>query len=196
MRWRRLAAGGAFWAGLFFAASLALSSGLQAQTGPGTQQERQPAINGTGLPIPRFVSLKASRANVRKGPSLDHAILWTFTRPGLPLEITAEFGNWRRVRDWEGDAGWMHHSLLEGRRTVMVTGARKGARKGAKKDEDLYALHQRPGSGSPVAAYAERGLVARLSSCTGAWCRVAAQGEEGWIERKNLWGLYPDEKIE
>src|SRR4051812_41650183 len=79
--------------------------------------------NGTasGLPIPRFVSLKSDRVNVRGGPTKDHDVAWVYTRAGLPVEITAEFENWRRIRDWEGAEGWVYHSMLSGRRTALVT---------------------------------------------------------------------------
>src|SRR5215217_1138160 len=77
--------------------------------------------SASGLPLPRFVSLKSDRVNVRGGPTKDHDVTWVFTRAGLPVEITAEFENWRRIRDWEGSEGWVYHSLLSGRRTGVVT---------------------------------------------------------------------------
>ena len=72
----------------------------------------------SGLPVPRFVSLKSDRVNVRGGPTKDHDVAWVYTRAGMPVEITAEFENWRRIRDWEGAEGWVYHSLLSGRRTA------------------------------------------------------------------------------
>jgi SH3-like domain-containing protein len=70
----------------------------------------------SGLPVPRFVSLKPDRVNVRGGPTRDHDVTFVYTRAGLPVEITAESDNWRRIRDWEGSEGWVYHSLLSGRR--------------------------------------------------------------------------------
>src|SRR5262252_6644676 len=87
--------------------------------------------SASGLPIPRFVSLKADRVNVRAGPTKDHDVAWVYTRSGLPVEVTAEFENWRRIRDWEGAEGWVYHSLLSGRRTATV------APKGKNKDDLL-----------------------------------------------------------
>src|ERR671931_2204472 len=75
----------------------------------------------SGLPMPRFVSLKPDRVNVRGGPTRDHEVSFVYTRAGLPVEITAESDNWRRIRDWEGSEGWVYHSLLSGRRTAVVT---------------------------------------------------------------------------
>src|SRR6187401_2096362 len=83
------------------------------------------AGSASGLPVPRYVSLKSDRVNVRAGPTKDHAVAWVFTRPGLPVEVTAEFENWRRIRDSEGAEGWVYHSLLSGKRTAVVTGRAK-----------------------------------------------------------------------
>ena len=74
----------------------------------------------SGLAIPRFVSLKSDRVNVRGGPNKDQDVRWVYTRVGMPVEITAEFENWRRIRDWEGAEGWVYHSLLSGKRTAVV----------------------------------------------------------------------------
>src|ERR1700742_2554564 len=80
----------------------------------------------SGLPVPRFVSLKPDRVNVRTGPTRDQDVSWVYTRAGLPVEITAESDNWRRIRDSEGAEGWVYHSMLSGRRTAVVTAKVKG----------------------------------------------------------------------
>jgi SH3-like domain-containing protein len=79
------------------------------------------ALTSSGLPVPRYVSLKSDHVNVRAGPTKDNDVAWVYTRSGLPVEITAEFENWRRVRDSEGAEGWVYHSLLSGRRTAVIT---------------------------------------------------------------------------
>ena len=81
----------------------------------------------SGLPVPRFVSIKPDRVKVRGGPTWDHDVTWIYTRAGLPVEITAESDNWRRIRDWEGSEGWVYHSMLSGRRTAVVTAKEKDA---------------------------------------------------------------------
>src|SRR5579871_6461730 len=75
---------------------------------------------GTGLPLPRFASLKSDHVNVRGGPDKDHDVAWIYTRPSLPVEITAEFENWRKIRDRDGSEGWVYHTLLSGKRTAYV----------------------------------------------------------------------------
>lgn len=146
--------------------------------GPGqAAEERGPVTN---LPLPRFVSLKASEGNVRRGPSLTHRIDWIFMLRDMPLEITAEHGHWRRVRDSEGAGGWVHYSLLSGVRTVQVS-------------TDMAALHARPESTAPEVARLARGVVARLGECDPGWCRLSAGGYRGWAEKSVLWGVRPDE---
>ena len=134
----------------------------------------------TRLPMPRFVSMKASKGNARRGPSVTHRIDWVFMRRNMPLQIIAEFGHWRRVVDQEGAGGWIHHSLLSGVRTVLV-------------QKDMLDLHLRPNEKSPVSAQLEIGVVARLSQCTPDWCRVSVSGYRGWAPKTALWGVDADE---
>ena len=134
----------------------------------------------TNLPIPRFVSLKASEGNVRRGPSLSHRIDWVFKHRDMPLVVTAEYGHWRRVEDRDGQGGWVHYSLLSGVRTVMVA-------------EDLTPMHMKPQAQAPVSAYAEAGVIARLGDCSLDWCRISADGRKGWVPKRALWGVAPDE---
>ncbi len=141
----------------------------------------------SGLPIPRFVSLKADRVNVRRGPDKDHDVAWIYTHGGLPVEITAEFENWRRIRDSDGSEGWVYHSLLSGKRTAAVQ---------LKSKTDLAPLHAKPDAQSPVTARLEQGVVGAVKRCTGTWCRLVGNGFDGWIEQDKLWGVYPNEKIE
>lgn len=141
----------------------------------------------TGLPIPRFVSLKSDRVNVRSGPSRDQDVRWVYTRAGMPVEITAEFENWRRIRDWQGGEGWVYHSLLSGKRTAVVVPTLK---------DDLVPLYESPDTKSVVVARLQGGVLGRLVSCTGTWCEFSGKGFDGWIQQVRLWGAYPSEKID
>jgi SH3-like domain-containing protein len=141
----------------------------------------------TKLPLPRFASLKTDRVNLREGPSKDHATKWVYERAGLPVEITAEFEIWRKVRDSEGVEGWVLHSLLSGRRTGLITPNKKG------ENSKLYA---RASSSSDLAATLQSGVIVNVRRCDGAWCLVDGDGFKGYIEQEKLWGVYPDEKIE
>ena len=141
----------------------------------------------SGLQIPRFVSLKPDRVNVRGGPSKDHDVTWVYTRSGLPVEVTAEFENWRRIRDWEGSEGWVYHSLLSGRRTAVVT---------PKPKDDLVPLCEKPDSHSAVTARLQSGVLGSVKRCTGMWCQLTGEKFDGWIAQERLWGVYPNEKID
>lgn len=141
----------------------------------------------SGLPIPRYVSLKSDRVNLREGPSKDHRTMWVFQRAGLPVEITAEFEIWRKVRDSEGAEGWVLHSLLSGRRTALVTPWKKGVQS---------MLFTKPSLTSQPVAKLEPNVIVNVRSCDGAWCRVSSDGFNGFIQQWNLWGVYPNEKIE
>jgi SH3-like domain-containing protein len=137
----------------------------------------------TNLPLPRFVSLKGSEGNARRGPGLTHRIDWVFTRAGMPLRITAEYENWRRVEDSEGAGGWVHYSLLSGVRTVLVT-------------LDMAELRDAPDTSATVVAQAELGVVGRILECNLDWCRVSLEGTRGWVAKTSLWGVKADEVIE
>jgi SH3-like domain-containing protein len=136
------------------------------------------------LQVPRFVSLKSDHVNVRAGPTKDQAVNWVFMRAGLPVEITAEFETWRRIRDWEGAEGWVYHSLLSGRRTGMVT---------AKSKDDLVPLYGRADKKSAVTAMLQAGVLGSVTRCKDGWCELRGEGFDGWIEQDRLWGVYPNE---
>jgi SH3-like domain-containing protein len=139
------------------------------------------------LPVPRFVSLKTDRVNVRGGPDKDHDVTFIYTRIGWPVEITAEFENWRRIRDSDGSEGWVYHSMLSGKRMAVVR---------LKASADLAALHAKPDAQSTVTARLQSGVLGTVKQCTGIWCRVVGEGFDGWVEQSRLWGVYPDEKID
>jgi SH3-like domain-containing protein len=172
---------------------------------------------GSGLPLPRFASLKSDHVNVRGGPNKDHDVAWVYTRPALPVEITAEFENWRKIRDRDGSEGWVYHTLLSGRRTAFVAlpkipqdkipqnkipqdksqyvGVQQAAQL-EKAQPDLVPLHATPESESPPRAMLEPGVLGTVRRCTGQWCHFAGADFDGWIEQSSLWGVYLNEKIE
>jgi SH3-like domain-containing protein len=141
----------------------------------------------SGLPVPRFVSLKPDRVTVRGGPNRDHEIAFVFTRSGLPVEITAESDNWRRIRDWEGSEGWVYHSLLSGRRTALVS---------AKQQDELVPLYDKADAQSALVARLQPGVLAAVKHCSGTWCHISGPGFDGWIVQERLWGVYANEKVE
>lgn len=140
------------------------------------------AASKTGLPLPRFVSLRKDEVNMRTGPGTRYPVDWVFTHRNMPVEIVAEFDAWRKVKDWEGMVGWVHKSMLSGKRWIIVS-------KGTKQ------LRRADNAQAPVVAHLEKQVIARLIQCRGAWCEVTLSGLKGWIRRADVWGVYSAEKI-
>jgi len=139
----------------------------------------------SGLPVPRFASLKAERVFVRQGPSNENPVSWVYVRKGWPVEVIAEQDVWRRIRDKNGQMGWIHSRLLDGTRTAVVEGT------------SMRALRRKPEEGARPVAWAEPGVLLRLKRCQASWCEVEGQDSvDGWLERGALWGLLPGERIE
>lgn len=139
---------------------------------------------GSGLPLPRYVSLRADQVNLRTGPGVQYPVEWVYQRLNLPVEIIAEYRTWRKIRDWQSTQGWVHQSMLAGRRSIIVTGKRRSMRSSA----DTKS--------APVALI-EAGAIASLSECPtgGSWCRVEAGAISGWLRKVEFWGAYRDEVL-
>lgn len=160
-----------------FALALALPTAADVEEAPAPGVPLGPV---TGLPVPRYVSLKTDEGNVRRGPSLEHRIDWVFRLRNYPLRITGEFEHWRRVEDMEGQGGWIYYTMLSGVRTVLVT-------------EPGTELRRGPDARSEVLATAEEGVIGKLGACTLDWCEIDAGGEAGWVQKSRIWGVDPEE---
>lgn len=171
-----------FVATLFLILGIAVMPDLAAMAQTTGAIQRGPS----GLPLPRFVSLKASRVNLRVGPGQDYAVSWLYLRPGLPLEIIQEYDHWRRVRDAEGTEGWIYQSLLSGARTGM-------AAPWLKSKNATITLSREPNRDSRTLALIEPGAIGDILSCDGQWCRMRFDSYEGFVEQDLVWGIYPGE---
>lgn len=144
-------------------------------------------VGASGLPVPRFVSLGAREVNMRTGPGTQYPIKWLYGRRGLPVLVEAEYDIWRKVRDRDGEVGWIHGSLLSGRRTVVIAGGRQG----------VSTLYESPHPASMPVLRAEDGVIGDLNGCRLGWCKVKIEGKTGWLARDGLWGVLPaDDKTE
>ena len=167
-----------------FLVLLALVAGLFAL--PPAQAQNNPS----GLPLPRFVTTRSNPINVRVGPGTRYEIAWNFTVSGVPVEIIQEFDTWRKIRDVEGDEGWVHQSLLSGNRAGFATPLVANGE---------VVMHAGPSAESPARARLAPGLRVSISACDGAWCNVTASQADtsrswtGWVRQEELWGVYPDE---
>jgi len=162
--------------GAAFAVVVSMSIGFAQQNDTGG-----PAIGPeTNLPLPRYVSLHADEVNARRGPALSQRIDWVFQRQGMPLQIIAEYGHWRRVIDRDGQGGWVHYRMLSGARTVIV-------------EEQDTVLRARPDTNATENALLEPGVIARLGDCNPDWCELTAGGYRGWVQKTQIWGVSPAE---
>lgn len=139
------------------------------------------AANTSGLPVPRFVSLKADEANVRTGPGTRYPIQWVYRRGDMPVEVIDEYDLWRKIKDMDGSTGWVHKSMLSGSRNVLIKG------------KEARVVRQEGGNGAKPVLKVEPMVIAKLVECQPDWCRIQVSGRKGWVEKKYLWGVYPDE---
>ncbi len=150
-----------------------------------------PGTSASGLPLPRFVSLKADRVNLRAGPGTDYPTSWVYRQAGLPLEVTKEFEGWREVRDAEGASGWVLQTFLSGRRTAVVTPWDVKAGKPAPQVPIRYSDSDK----SRSVVVVEAGVIANIHSCDSKWCSVTVDRFRGYIRQKQLWGVYENEVV-
>ena len=155
--------------------------------GPAPAAAQGAKAGSTGLPVPRFVSLKAGRVNVRVGPGESYKVAWIFTKPGLPIEVIQEFDTWRRIRDSDGTVGWVFQSLLSGKRTAVVAPWAKG---------DPRPIRRSASAEGSISAYLEPGVMGTVEKCRDKWCLITGDRFSGWITQDQLWGVYPDEQID
>jgi len=165
------------------------SSPAMAQSEGQSETTSTARVGSSGLPIPRFVSLKSARVNMRVGPGTNYAVEWMYLKSGLPVEIIQEFDNWRRIRDVDGTEGWVNQALLSGTRMAIIAPWLQG------KETSLPLLASKQNSSRRV-AQVEPGAVGGVEECDGTWCRMRFSGHIGWIEQALIWGVYPDEELD
>ena len=162
--------------------ALSLLAGLQPSLAQSSTK------GSSGLPLPRFVRLKAEKVNLRIGPSTDYAVSWRYLKSGLPVEIIREYENWRQIRDADGTEGWVSQTLLSGQRTAVAAPWMRG------KGSNVYVMMRRDSmSSAAVIAKLEPGVVVKVEECNGNWCKVETQGVNGWVSQEEIWGAYPGE---
>ncbi len=168
--------------------SIALLAGVIAAASGIGLAEAQVSKGPSGLPLPRFVSLKAKSVNLRVGPSVDYAVAWRFLRPGVPVEIIQEYDNWRRVRDADGTEGWVNQALLSGERTAITAPWMRG-----KGDAIFVNMRREALPNATIVAKLQPGVVVKVGECNGDWCRAEVEGANGWVSQNEIWGAYPGE---
>ena len=161
---------------------LALSTASARAAGESDAETEDRPAGASGQPVPRFVSLAADKVNLRSGPAAKYPVTWTYLKKGLPVMVTAEFEHWRRIKDVDGDEGWVHKSLLTGRRQALVVG-------------EVRSLHRAPEAKAAIVARVEPGVIGKLEACEGTWCRLRLDKALGWLPREAIFGALPGEEI-
>jgi len=142
-------------------------------------------VSGSGLPLPRYVSLRAGEVNLRTGPGVQYPVEWVYRKSGLPLQVIAEYKTWRKVSDWEGAEGWVHQTMLSSKRSFIVTGGTRSVLAKSKRGSRLVVRVQAGVSGQLV--------VCPLGT---EMCRIEVEGFEGWLPRADFWGVLKGERFE
>ena len=132
--------------------------------------------------LPRFVSLKQNEVNLRTGPDKKYPIDWVYLKQKMPVEVVAEFRLWRKIRDWENTVGWVHKRLLSNKRRIIVRTGKQ-------------PLKTSPNFTSPAIALVEDKVIGEIEKCRKDWCRIKFGKYRGWMQQRQFWGRYPDEKI-
>lgn len=156
---------------------------LLAAAGPASAAPEASILNPSGLPIPRFVSLKSDEVNARVGPGKRYPIRWVYHRVQYPVEIVEEFAHWRKIRDYEGSSGWVHKTMVESARSAIVT------------DNDQYLYAEPKAESKPVLRVA-RGVIGTLQQCTPDWCQMTINGRKAWARKSDIWGVRREEVFE
>ena len=144
--------------------------------------ETRTVIRGSGLPVPRFVSLKSEIVNMRVGPGHEYPLHWVYVRKNLPLKVISEFDVWRKVVDHEGETGWVHGQLVSLKRYGVITSSNA-------------KLRAEPDQQAKVIAILESGVLMEVQYCEGQWCRLGTDNAKGWLERRQFWGVLPNEEL-
>lgn len=173
---------------VLFSAGFSFAAGAQDESPQSVAEQKEKTFHTSGLPLPRFVSLGKEKVFVRSGPGDKYPIKWILQRKSLPVEIVLEYDNWRKIKDYEGQEGWVFHSMLSGKRTAIATG------------EENIPVYEKPftdpAQKTRVIAYLEPYVVSQINECEGAWCELDSLGFSGWVERKSLWGVYENENFD
>ncbi|MCC6597325.1 MAG: SH3 domain-containing protein [Alphaproteobacteria bacterium] len=163
---------------VFFLTGLCLSVGYSARA---ENAAGSSAFRSTQFPLPRFVSVASDEVFVRTGPGQRYPVEWVYRKKGVPVEIILEYDVWRKIKDFNGQVGWVHHTLLSGRRAAFILG------------NETMPLYKKPVQDEHIQAYAEARTLVSVEQCNGQWCFVNASGYKGWIVQNKLWGVYESE---
>ena len=125
--------------------------------------------------ISNMKSLKSDKVNVRVGPGEDYPIVYRYLRKGIPVQVIAEFKTWIKIRDKDGDEGWVANRLLSNKNTVIIS-----------KNTILYT---KPLEKSIKLAIVEKGVIAEKVEENSGFLKIKLNTKTGWIKKDDVWGV-------
>lgn len=132
----------------------------------------------------RFVAMRADKVNARSGPNIRYPIEWIYQQQNYPVEIIAEYEQWRKIRDYDGTVTWVRKNLLTNTRYALVT---------EPGENNIYA---KDSINSDIIARVENGVVAKIKRCNQTFCLLNFNNDiEGWMPRNSLYGIKKGEEI-
>ena len=120
-----------------------------------------------------MVSLKSECINVRVGPGKEYPITYRYKKKGYPVKVIAVFGTWRKVRDKDGDEGWISSRFISNKQTTIIM-----------KNTVLYT---KPSSDSTKLAVVEAGVVAEVAEICNGFIRIKLNYKSGWVKEQDVW---------
>ena len=121
-------------------------------------------------------SLRNTKVNVRLGPSKNYPIKFVYEKKYLPVVIIDEHYNWRKVKDYDNDTGWVHISQLSKIKTTVTT-------------KDNKVVYSSPSIYSKPKVKLEIYQVLTIKKCNLKWCEIKNAKINGWIKKEYLWAI-------
>ena len=132
----------------------------------------------------RFVAMRADKVNARSGPNIRYPIEWIYQQQNHPVEIIAEYEQWRKIRDFEGTVSWVRKNLLTNARYALIT------------EPGINNVYAKESLNSEVVAKAEFGVIGKIKRCTLSFCELEFENKiEGWVPKSMLFGVKNTEEI-
>ncbi len=132
----------------------------------------------------RFVAMRADKVNARSGPNIRYPIEWIYQQQNHPVEIIAEYEQWRKIKDYEGSTSWVRKNLLTNARYALVV------------EDGENNVYEKDSLNAEVVARAENGTIGKIKRCSPTFCLLVFNNEiEGWMQRSVLYGIKKNEEI-
>ena len=120
------------------------------------------------------LAVTAPVANIRSGPGTRHNVMWQVEKY-FPLLVINKSGEWYQFKDFEGDRGWVHNSLV-GKIPTVIT------------KNDKCNIRSGPGTGNKILFTVEKGIPFKVLNRQGSWIHIEhSDGDRGWIHKALVW---------